>query len=86
MILFDDDSVINFSFIKFEVGHYENISGLKSWTGNAALQIIDENYEILKTKNPKEIRIYLKEGYLDLPIPENKKYWSKFKETLKCIE
>jgi hypothetical protein len=29
MILFDDDSVINLSFIKFEVGHYENNAGLK---------------------------------------------------------
>jgi hypothetical protein len=86
MILFDDESVINLSFIKFEVGHYENNSGSKSWSGNAALQIIDENYEILKTRNAKEIRIYLKEGYLDLPVPENKKYWDKFKESLKCIE
>jgi hypothetical protein len=86
MILFDDDSVINLSFIKFEVGHYENNAGLKSWTGNASLQISDENYEILKTKDAKEIRLYLKDGYLNLPVPENKKYWNKFKESLKCVE
>tara|TARA_R110002033_G_scaffold145280_1_gene183030 strand:- start:925 stop:1446 length:522 start_codon:yes stop_codon:yes gene_type:complete len=86
MFLFDDESVINLSFIKFAVGHYENNSGSKSWTANASLRIVDENYDILKTKNAKEIRIYLKEGYLDLPVPEKKKYWNEFKESLKCIE
>lgn len=86
MILFDDESVINLSFIKFDVGHYENNAGMKSWTGNASLQITDENYEILKAKNAKEIRIYFKEGYLNLPVPENKKYWNKYQESLKCIE
>jgi hypothetical protein len=50
------------------------------------LQISDENYEILKTKDAKEIRLYLKDGYLNLPVPENKKYWNKFKESLKCVE
>jgi len=86
MFLFDDDSVINLSFVKFAVGEYDNNSGLESWTASTTLAMSDENYNILRTKKPEEIRIYLEKGYVDLPIPKNKKYWNKFKEILECIK
>jgi hypothetical protein len=86
MILLEDDTVIDLSFLKYGVGDYANNEGMETWTANVSLNINEENYKILTQKNAKEIRIYLKEGYVNLPVPENKKYWSKFKENLKCIE
>ena len=86
MILLEDETVIDLTFIKFGVGQYSNNGGMETWTSNVSLNINEENYKILNQKNAKEIRIYLKEGYINLPVPDNKKYWSKFKENLKCIE
>ncbi|MFI0429215.1 hypothetical protein [Mariniflexile sp. HMF6888] len=84
LVLFDDNSVMELSFIKYAVGEYDNNSGLETWTANAVLHLTDNDYEELKLKEVKETRVYLKEGYLNLPVPN--KFWKKFKQNLKCIE